>query len=109
MPPDRKIDDIDMTAELARLADEVARLNQHRFVRIHNSIWRLILWQFVRGLALGLGTAVGATALVSAVVILLGQIEFIPILGDLAGAIINEIDVKADDPAAEIPKSAPSE
>jgi hypothetical protein len=41
---------------------------------------------------LGLGTALGATALVSIIVLLLSQIEFVPILGDLAGAIIEEIE-----------------
>ncbi|MGP6087276.1 DUF5665 domain-containing protein [Antarctobacter jejuensis] len=107
MPPEP-----DMTVlkgEIARLTDEVQRLNQHRFVRVHNSIWRLALWQFIRGLALGLGTAVGATALVSAVVIVLSQIEFIPILGDLATAIIDEIDDKVEATVEEIEKSIPSE
>jgi hypothetical protein len=78
--------------EIARLADEVARLNQHRFVNVHNDLWRLMGFQLLRGLMLGLGTALGATALVSIIVLLLSQIEFVPILGDLAGAIIEEIE-----------------
>lgn len=81
--------------EVARLADEVARLNGHRFVNVHNNLWRLMGFQLLRGLLLGLGTALGATALVSVVVVLLSQIEFVPILGDLAGAIIKEIEVIA--------------
>ncbi|MGH1412759.1 MAG: DUF5665 domain-containing protein [Pelagimonas sp.] len=79
------------TLELGRLADEVARLNAHRFVRVHNSIPRLIGFQFLRGLAFGLGTAIGATALVSVVVLVLSQIEFVPIIGSLAGQVIDEI------------------
>ncbi len=81
----------DLTRETARLADEVARLNAHRFVRVQNSVWALLWFQFLRGLAFGLGTAVGATVLVSALVVLLSQVEFVPILGDLAKRIIDEI------------------
>ncbi len=76
---------------MGRVADELARLNSHRFVKVHNNLWRLMGFQLLRGLMLGLGTAVGATLLVSIVVVLLSQIEFVPILGDLAGKIIEEI------------------
>lgn len=107
MPPET--DSEALRQELARLAEEVKTLNQHRFVRVHNSIWRLALWQFIRGLALGLGTAVGATALVSALVILLSQIEFVPILGDLATAIIEEIDNKVSEKVEEIETRDPAE
>ena len=93
MPPDR--DDDALRREVARLADEVAQLNGHRFVRVHNNVFRLLGFQLLRGLFLGLGTALGATALVSVVVIVLGQIEFIPILGDLATALIEEIEADA--------------
>lgn len=77
--------------DLARLADEVAQLNGHRFVTLHNSPLRLVGFHFLRGLAFGLGTAIGATALVSVVGLVLSQFEFIPIIGDLARAIIDEI------------------
>lgn len=80
--------------ELHGLREELARFNDHRFVRIHNAPIKLIGYQFLRGLALGLGTVVGASALVSAVVLLLSQIEFVPILGDLAGQVIEEIEAE---------------
>ncbi len=79
--------------DIQRLTDELEQLNSHRFVRIHNNMWRLLMFQLLRGLALGLGTAIGATALVSVVVLLLSQIEFIPILGDLAKSVIDEIQI----------------
>ena len=53
--------------DLTRLADEVHRLNRHRFIRVQNSFFMLILFQFVRGLALGFGTVIGASALVSVI------------------------------------------
>ena len=78
--------------ELRALRSELERFNDHRFVRIHNAPVKLIGYQFLRGLALGLGTVVGASALVSAVVLVLSQIEFVPILGDLATQVISEIE-----------------
>ena len=87
--------------DTARLAAAMETLSRHRFVRIHDSTLRLMWFQFLRGLAFGLGSAVGATALVSFAVLLLSQIEFVPILGDLATEIIDEIQVQPAEVAPE--------
>lgn len=84
-------DDPDLARAMQNLSKEVARLNEHRFTRIHNSMIGLIWYQFLRGLAFGLGTAIGATLLVSVLVLFMRQIEVVPILGDLASRIIEEI------------------
>jgi len=84
--------DDEMTA-IERLTKEVETLNKHRFVRVHNSMLRMIGFQFVRGLALGLGTAVGATALVSVVAYWLSQFEFVPIIGEWVKQIADQIQV----------------
>lgn len=85
-----------MTSQLDRDTDRLAKameaLVQHRFVRIHDSTLRLVWFQFLRGLAFGFGTVVGASLLVSIVVLTLSQIEFIPIIGNMATQIIQEID-----------------
>lgn len=75
-----------------RLVQEIERLNTHRFVTLHNSPLKLILFQFFRGLAFGLGTVLGATILVSLLAWWLAQIEFIPIIGDWAVRIVDEIE-----------------
>lgn len=95
MPPET--DTEALRREVARLTDEMAILNGHRYLRIHNNVPRMMFFQFLRGLMLGLGTAVGATALVSVAVLVLSQIEFIPILGDLATALIEEIQVEVSE------------
>lgn len=77
--------------EISQLRQEVVQLNNHRFIRIQNSYWRLLGFQFLKGLALGLGTVVGATILVSVAVYLLSNIDFIPILGDWAAEIANQM------------------
>lgn len=85
-----------LSREMAALRHEVARLNQHRFVQVHNNMWRMIGFQFLRGLALGLGTVVGASILVSAIAFSLSQIDFIPIVGDWAAEIARQIQAGAD-------------
>lgn len=79
-------------AQLDKLTTELETLNKHRFIRVHNSLWRLILFQFTRGLAFGLGSVLGASILVSLLVWWLAQFEFIPILGDYAKQLIEWIE-----------------
>jgi hypothetical protein len=86
----------DLKTELAALRQEVARFNDHRFVRIENSVLRMLLYQFSRGLAFGLGTVVGASVLVSVVGYFLSQIDFVPILGEWAAAIAERILTEID-------------
>lgn len=81
-----------LKSEIAALRTEVARLNSHRFVNIHNSIPRLLAFSFARGLALGLGTVIGGGLLLSVVAWSLAQIDFVPIIGDWAAQIAAELD-----------------
>jgi hypothetical protein len=76
--------DQDLEAEIRALRQELERLNSHRFVAIHNSTPRLLAFRFAQGLAAGLGTVIGATALVSVLAFALAQIDFVPILGEWA-------------------------
>lgn len=95
MPPD--LEPETLSAEIRRLSEQMERWNdRYKF-------WRLAMLSLVRGLMLGLGTALGATALVSVVVLLLSQIEFIPILGDMASALIEEIETETPPDAEPLP------
>lgn len=78
--------------EIARLTRELEKLNAHRFVKVHNSLWRLTGFQFLRGLAFGLGSVVGATILVSLLAWWVSQFEFLPIIGDWAAQIADQIE-----------------
>jgi hypothetical protein len=80
-----------LAEEVRALRAEVALLNSHRFVRIHNSLPRLLAFNFARGLAVGLGTVLGATVLLSVFVWSLSKIEFLPIIGDWAAQIAEEM------------------
>jgi hypothetical protein len=91
-PTEKNTDTLpDLHADLKALKEEMQLLNTHRFVRIHNSMWRLISFQFIRGLAFGLGSVIGATILVSVLAYSLRTIDFIPIIGEWAKQIVDMI------------------
>ncbi len=81
------------TDQIAALADELHKLNQHRFVKIHNSPLRLILFQFCRGLAFGLGSVIGATILVSMLAWWLSQFQFLPIIGEWVSQLADQVEM----------------
>jgi len=78
-----------METEIRALRAEVVSLNQHKFVRAHDSWIGLILFQVLRGLAFGLGSVLGATVLVAIFISLLGEMDFIPIIGEWAQQILD--------------------
>lgn len=86
---DERFDNIG--TELEALRAEVKRLNEQRYFRYESSFFWVAVWSLSRGLFFGLGSALGATILVAFVVRMLGSIDFIPILGDWAQQIIEEI------------------
>ncbi len=80
-----------LSLEVRALRAEVERMNNHRFIKLHDSLWKLGLFQLYRGLAFGLGSVLGASLLVSVVIYVLSSIDFIPVLGDWAQQIIDEM------------------
>lgn len=80
-----------LAQELAALRAEVARLNGQKVVTMHNTPLKLLGFQFLRGIAMGFGTVVGATIVVSIAAFLLAQIDFVPIIGEWAQIIAAEI------------------
>ena len=74
-----------------RLETAVRKLSEHYFFRMNESVWTIIWFSLLRGLAFGLGTVLGATILVYVLVLFLSQIEFIPIMGEWSARIIEQI------------------
>ena len=75
-----------------RLAYALEELKELNFMKIHESAWKFLYYNLLRGLAIGLGSVVGATLLVTIFIQILAQIEFIPILGNYAHQIIEIIE-----------------
>lgn len=93
----------DLVREIRALRMEVRRLNDHRFIKVQNSPPRMLGFMLLRGLALGLGTVVGASVLVSVVIFFLSKIDFIPIIGDWAADVAEQIATEA---GRELPAEA---
>ncbi len=81
----------DATSEIAALRAEIAKLNAHRFIRMHNSIPKLLAFRFASGLMFGLGTVLGGSILLSFVILAMSSIDFIPVIGDWAARIAEEM------------------
>ena len=75
-----------------RLSLALERLETTRFVAMHNSIWQLLWINFLKGVALGFGTIIGATVVLWIVVSILSQMDFIPIIGEWAARLIEILE-----------------
>lgn len=78
--------------EVRALRQELTLLREHRMFQLYQSVPRILLFRFASGMAVGLGTVIGATVLLSLIIWALSQIEFIPIVGEWAVRIAAEIE-----------------
>ncbi|MEM9437703.1 MAG: DUF5665 domain-containing protein [Pseudomonadota bacterium] len=85
-----------MSRDIEELTQELRNLQDHYAMRSMSSRFRMMAAQFLRGLAFGLGSVVGATILVSALAYSLSQIDFVPIIGDWATQIADEIQAPSN-------------
>ena len=90
-----------MTQDIEALTKELRNLQEHYAMRSLSSKRRMMFAQFLRGIAFGLGSVLGATVVVSALVYSLSQIDFIPIIGDWANEIIEIIEPPSGANAAD--------
>lgn len=81
-------------ADNQRLNEQMEQLLNHPALLMQRSVFAMLWFNLLRGLAFGLGSVLGATILVYITVQILAQIEFIPILGDWAIQLIQQIEMK---------------
>jgi hypothetical protein len=80
-----------LEAEVRALREELAFLRKHKMFFLYQSVPRVLMFRFASGMAVGLGTVIGATVLLSLIVWALSTIEFVPIVGEWAVQIASEI------------------
>ncbi len=85
-----------LAQDTERLANAMESVLKLKFVRLHDNMFKLVWFQFLRGLAFGFGGVLGGGALVSVVVLILSQVEFVPFLGDFATQLIDEISIDVE-------------
>ncbi|OAN71192.1 hypothetical protein A8B78_20300 [Jannaschia sp. EhC01] len=81
-----------LEAEVRALREELSFLRRHRMFVIYQSVPRILFFRFAVGMAVGLGTVIGATVLLSVIIWALSQIEFLPIIGEWSAQIAQQID-----------------
>jgi uncharacterized protein DUF5665 len=76
-----------LAAEITALRHEVSAVSK----RLSLPLPRMLGRQFLRGIAFGLGSVLGATIVVSGLIYILASIDFIPIIGEWAREIADMI------------------
>ncbi len=81
--------DLDSVKQLEKA---IIELKDHYLFHMNSSLSKTIFYSLVRGLSFGLGSVIGATLLVYILILFLSQIEFIPIIGEWAVTLIEQIE-----------------
>ena len=79
--------------EIEKLRDEVIALNATLRAQVYAPLWKRAGHSLISGLFFGLGSVLGASLLVALLIRMLSSIDFVPILGDWAQQIIDQINV----------------
>ena len=78
--------------EAQRIYRELQKLNAHKVVRVYDSASKLIFYQFLKGVAFGLGSVIGATIIVSIAAYFLSHLELVPVVGEWVKLVLEEIE-----------------
>jgi hypothetical protein len=81
-----------LVKNLTKLTKEIERLQQLEFIKLIKKPGRLIWYGFLKGVAVGFGSVVGASLVVGVFVFILSKISVVPVIGDAVNAVIEEID-----------------
>ena len=77
---------------IKQLEQAINDLKEHYLFKMNSSLSKTIFFSLIRGLSFGLGSVIGATILVYLLILFLSQIEFIPIIGEWAALLIEQIE-----------------
>ena len=77
---------------IKQLEQAINDLKEHYLFKMNSSLSKTVFFSLVRGLSFGLGSVIGATILVYLLILFLSQIEFIPIIGEWAARLIEQIE-----------------
>lgn len=86
-----------LVAQSEAMNQQLVELNNHQLITAYDSIPKLLLFQLLKGGALGLGSVLGATVILSGLIYMLSQIEFIPVIGEWVSAILETVEQEPKD------------
>lgn len=79
-----------------QINSQLEQLNNHKLVQTYNSIPRLLWFHLLKGIAFSLGSVLGATVVLSSIVYILSQMEFIPVIGDWVSEVIKVVKSRTE-------------
>lgn len=84
----------ELTKELKALAKEIKRIKSLDYLKVFKNPFKFMWFAFLKGLMVGFGSVLGASVLVGLFIFLLGQVSFVPIIGDFVEEIISQIQLE---------------
>jgi len=85
--------ELTLSKELKELTKEIQKLKDLELIQVLKHPWRLMGLSLLKGIMIGFGSVLGATVLVALFIYLLGQISFVPIIGEFVQDIVQEIQM----------------
>ena len=74
------------------MTKEMRRLKKLDFMHVFAKPWKFMLFAFVKGLMVGLGSVIGATILVALVIYILSKVTVVPVVGDFVENVTTQIE-----------------
>ena len=84
--------ELELAKEIKILSKEIARMKDMEVIQIFKNKWKFIGLSFVKGIAVGFGSVLGATLFISLFVYILGQLSVVPVIGDWVKDVITEVN-----------------
>ncbi len=85
------------TTTLSKAHHERTVQSMEKFVLYVSSPWRVVWVNFIAGVFRGLGTVIGASIVIAAMIWLLSLFTWLPLIGEYARRIENAVSQYADD------------
>lgn len=76
-----------------KLLSAIERVEKLKIVRIYEHKSVLFLYNFIIGMAQGLGAAVGATLVLTTFIFLLSQFQWVPVIGEFIAQVLSYLSI----------------
>lgn len=87
---ERRLENIEK--KLTKLSENIEKARIAEYIEIMNNPKKLIFYNFIGGLARGLGTAIGLTLLVALLIFILRKIVDLPLIGEYIADLLDIIE-----------------
>lgn len=74
--------ELQLVKEVRTLSKEVQNLRDFELLQVYKHPWKLTIYSLWKGMMVGFGSAIGATALVALLVYILSQFSSVPFIGN---------------------------